>query len=63
MNTKANAQATNPITQPVQAYCMKCREPRTMANPERVIMKNHRHAVRGACPECNTKMFRTGQPK
>ena len=63
MNIKAGAQAANPITQPVQAYCVKCREPKTMANPERTIMKNGRDAVRCACPDCNTKMFRIGQPE
>lgn len=40
------------------AYCMKCKAKREMQNPEKVIMKNGRPAMKGVCPECGTKMFR-----
>ena len=45
----------------MQAYCMKCRAKREMKNTMRITMKNGRPAVRGVCPVCGTKMFRTGK--
>lgn len=44
----------------VEAYCVKCREKRTMKNPEQITMKNGKPATRGVCPNCGTKMFRIG---
>jgi hypothetical protein len=40
------------------AYCVKCKIKRTIKNPEKSIMKNGRHAVRGICSVCNSKVFR-----
>ena len=40
------------------AYCVKCKIKRTIKNPEKSIMKNGRHAIRGICSVCNSKVFR-----
>ena len=45
----------------MQAYCFKCRTKREMKNPEKVILKNGRPAVRGVCSVCGTKVFRIGK--
>jgi len=42
----------------MQAYCMKCRAKREIKNPQNVVMRNGRKAVRGICPVCGTKMFK-----
>jgi Zn finger protein HypA/HybF involved in hydrogenase expression len=41
-----------------EAYCVKCKAKKEMANPEEVVMKNKRRAMKGTCPDCGTKMFR-----
>lgn len=46
------------MAEPVQAYCVKCREKRDIKDPKPVTMKNGRHAIEGTCPECGTKLFR-----
>ena len=38
------------------AYCMKCKEKRTVNNPEEVDTANGRRALRGTCGECGTKV-------
>jgi hypothetical protein len=45
----------------MQAYCFKCRAKREMKNPEKVVLKNGRPAVRGVCSVCGTKVFRIGK--
>ncbi len=44
------------------AYCVKCKEKRTMVDPKEVSMKGKggakRRAATGTCPKCGTKMFR-----
>jgi hypothetical protein len=42
----------------IEAYCMKCRQKRTMLMPRRVTTKNGRTAMEGSCPTCSTKLFR-----
>jgi hypothetical protein len=42
----------------VEAYCVKCREKRTIKDPKEVTMKNGRPAMEGTCPVCGTKLFR-----
>lgn len=42
-------------------YCLKCRESREIREPEQVILKNGRPAVRGTCAVCGTRMFRIGR--
>lgn len=41
-----------------QARCMRCREQRTIKNPQIITTKNNRKAVKGICPVCSTVMFR-----
>lgn len=45
----------------VEAYCMKCKEKREMAQPTPVFTAKGQAAVQGQCPVCGTKMFRMGQ--
>lgn len=44
----------------VEAYCMKCKAKKEMKNVEKVTMKNGRPAMKGNCPNCDTKMFKIG---
>ena len=45
-----------------EAYCVKCRAKREMAEAKEVTMNGkggiERRAMRGKCPECSTTMFR-----
>jgi len=41
-----------------EAYCVKCKAKKEMANAQEVTMKNGRPAMQGACPTCGTKLFR-----
>ncbi|QQG42344.1 MAG: hypothetical protein HYW15_02400 [Candidatus Giovannonibacteria bacterium] len=54
--------AGNQQNEPVQAYCVKCRDKRNMTNPREVAMKGkggvQRRAMTGTCGKCGTKMFR-----
>ena len=43
-----------------EAYCMKCKQKREMANIQKVTMKNGRPARKGECKVCHTKMFKIG---
>jgi len=47
----------------MEAYCVKCRQKRTMKDVEQVTLKNGRPASRGACEVCNTRMFKIGASK
>lgn len=47
----------------MEGYCVKCRAKREIKNPEQIIMKNGKPAMRGVCPECGTKMFKIGAAK
>ena len=40
------------------AYCVKCREKRTMKNPKQITTKNGRKALQGFCSVCGTKMMK-----
>jgi DNA polymerase II large subunit len=42
----------------MEAYCVKCKTKRDMQNPERVVLKNGRPAMKGTCPVCGTKLLR-----
>lgn len=44
-----------------QAYCVKCRANRDIANAAQVTLKNGRPATSGTCPICKTKVFRIGK--
>ena len=54
---KAVAEST-PAIATVEAYCVKCKQKRTMHNARRVITKNGRNALEGTCPICSTRLFR-----
>ena len=45
----------------MQAYCVKCRQQRDIANPTEVTLKNGRPATQGNCPVCTTRIFRIGK--
>ena len=49
------------IAQTHQAYCFKCRTKRPMLNPLAIFNKAGAPATSGECPECGTKMYRTGR--
>jgi DNA-directed RNA polymerase subunit RPC12/RpoP len=38
--------------------CMKCKKEVEIKDGKEVIMKNKMKAVKGACPDCGTKVFR-----
>jgi hypothetical protein len=48
--------AVDPITS--EAYCMKCKQKRTMQNVNKIVTKNGRNALEGICPVCGTRLFR-----
>ena len=49
-----------PLTQPVTAYCVKCKTMRTLHDGRAVFMANARPAAEGRCPECGTRLFKIG---
>ncbi len=42
----------------MEGYCIKCKAKREMKDAARVVLKNGRPAMKGACPVCGTKMMR-----
>lgn len=46
----------------MEAYCVKCKAKKNMANGKEVEMKGKggtkRKAMKGSCPSCGTTMFR-----
>jgi DNA topoisomerase-1 len=44
----------------LEAYCVKCRTKREMADPKPVFTTNGTPASRGNCPVCGTTLFRMG---
>lgn len=40
----------------VQAYCVKCKEKRTMKDSQEQQLDNGRRAAKGTCEVCGTKM-------
>jgi len=45
----------------MEAYCVKCKSKKEMADPMPVTMKNGKPATQGVCPTCATKIFRIGK--
>ncbi len=45
----------------LQAYCVKCKEKRTMKDATAVYTKTGTPGTRGVCPVCGTNMFRMGE--
>lgn len=54
-NTQEAGNATEIV---FEAYCVKCRQKRTMENPKETVTKNGRSALEGNCPICGTRLFR-----
>lgn len=44
----------------LEAYCVRCKEKREIADPEPTFTAAGRPATRGRCPVCGTKLFRMG---
>ena len=42
----------------MEGYCVKERAKREIKDPERVVLKNGRPAIKGTCPVCGAKMVR-----
>lgn len=42
----------------IEAYCVKCKTAREVANPALVTMKNGRSAARGLCSHCGTVLYK-----
>ncbi len=42
----------------VEAYCVKCRAKREIKNPQEVVLKNGRKAIKGVCPVCGTTLYK-----
>jgi DNA topoisomerase-1 len=49
-----------PLVTEVEAYCVKCKAKRPMANGQAVYMANGRPAARGECSVCGTGLFKIG---
>src|SRR5579875_3712948 len=45
----------------VEAYCVKCKQKRTVQDAHEVTMKNGRTAIRGKCSVCGTGLYRIGK--
>ncbi len=48
-------------TEPITAYCVKCKEKREMNRPEAVYTATGTPGTRGMCGVCGTKMFKMGR--
>ena len=44
-------------------YCVKCKAPREIGDPQQITMKNGRPATQGRCPVCGTRIFKIGAPE
>lgn len=47
----------------IEAYCVKCKEKKTMKDPVEGTTKNGKPIVKGKCPDCNTTICRIGAIK
>jgi pimeloyl-ACP methyl ester carboxylesterase len=50
--------AISPTPVTVEAFCVKCKQKRTMLDPHKIVTKNGRSAMEGRCPLCDTRLFR-----
>ena len=51
---------SGPLTASVEAYCVKCKQTRSMVHGRAVYMANGRPAARGECAVCGTGLFKIG---
>lgn len=50
------------MSEPVEGYCVKCRQKREMVSPQPVFLgEQGRPGTRGQCPECGTAITRFGR--
>ena len=47
----------------VEAYCMKCKEKKTMKDPVAGTTKNGKPITKGTCPVCGSTICRIGSMK
>ena len=45
----------------VSGYCLKCKAPTEIKDPQAITMKNGKPATTGTCPTCGTKIFKIGK--
>ena len=45
----------------ILAYCVRCKERRVMRDASPTVMKNGKLALKGACGECGSGMFKIGR--
>jgi DNA topoisomerase I len=45
----------------LEAYCFKCKQKRTITEPEAIFTENGAPATRGICAQCGTTLFRMGR--
>jgi len=59
---KRRASLVERTTNPMEAYCVKCKAKQEMVDATEVEMNGKggvkRRAMKGKCPACNTSMFR-----
>jgi pimeloyl-ACP methyl ester carboxylesterase len=46
------------VAEAIEAYCVRCRQKRTMRDPRKIVTKNGRSALEGTCSVCGTRLFR-----
>ena len=44
----------------IEAYCMKCKEKKTMKDPVESTTKNGKPITKGTCPDCGSTICRIG---
>ena len=49
------------MSEPLQAYCVKCKTKREIINAEAVYTKTGTPGTRGKCAVCGTTLFRMGE--
>ncbi len=49
------------MSEPLQAYCVKCKTKREITKPEAVYTKTGTPATKGQCAVCGTNLFRMGE--
>lgn len=47
----------------MDAYCVKCKAKVEIKDPQEIVMKNGRPAVKGTCSKCGTKVFKIKSKK
>ncbi|NOZ05816.1 MAG: hypothetical protein GXP41_05620 [Chloroflexi bacterium] len=57
-DSEAEASGDSATEEPETAYCMRCREHRSVEGLEHIVTENGRHAIRGTCGVCGGKVFK-----